>query len=454
MSEPDLMRRSTRSVLAVGASLCVLVFGAPAMAAEPTMPAGTPLSAREPQARAPYVRSVAPAVAVANDGTMAAAGSPDVNSVELISADGGSRVVGIDCRPVDVAIAPDATTAWAVCQGDPHVYAIDIATSAVVLASIDARQADDIVYLPEARRLVVADLAGEVVVVSVKGSDDYEVIARIATPDFRPTALAVLPDGRGVYAVSDAGRLIYVDLGRGTVRSMTGLGPDVMITSVALSQTGTRLYAGAIISSSDGGWGSAIVALDPASGRVLQTVPLDFTLPGFTTIAVSAGHRSLTVGTGLAIEIGGVSVGAFDIALAPDGSMGTMTSVLDEPACAADVARSADGQRGAVSTTNATVVGFAVDDPAYPPSLAIRGAMRAGKLRLTGSTGGMRPGTVVTVHVKDLVRKRQPFVTEAKTAVVTATGAFTWSGKAAAQRVRVFVTATQAAIPAITVAAG
>lgn len=380
------------------------------------------------------------AVAVANDGTSAAAGFGARDVVALSPLEGVGLNASLGCAPVDVAIAPDASYAWAVCQGDPHIYVIDVSTAQVVTASIATVDTDDIVYLPEVKRLVVADLNGEILVVSAAGLDDYEVIERIATPEFRPTELAPLPDGRGTYVVSDSGRLAYVDFTTDSVTDLTAQGPETLLLSLSLARTGTRLYAGAVLGPSDGPRRSAVVALDPSTGRVLQVMPLEFTLPGFTGIDVAAGHRSLSVGTGLGVVVDGEETGALDVALDPQGRMGAVSSLFPYTAFSADISRSGDGTWAVVATTDATVVVAGVEDTPYPPQVTAKGSLRGLMLTLSGVTGGMRPGARVSVHIKDLTRKKSRFVRQAVEATVTATGGYRWKGKAPSSRVKVYAT--------------
>lgn len=396
----------------------------------------------------PSAVSVPSAVAVANNGTIAAAGWLDPTSVDVLDESGLLRSADVGCRPVDVAIAPDASSTWAVCQGDPHIHVIDVDTGDVTRAGIDMIDADDIVYLPQVDQLVVADLEGEIVVVSLP---DYAVIRRIATPGFRPTVLAPRPDGRGTHAAGDAGALVYVDLVKGTVQDLIAQGGGTQVKSLSLSRTGTRLYAGAVLGPSGGAQRSAVVALDPATGRVLQEVPLNFTLPGFTTINVAAGHRSLTVGTGLGVLIDGEQTGALTIALDARGRLGTVTSLFPYTSYVADVSRSGDGSWAAVATTDATVVGSFDEDAPYPPGVTVRGTLKATQLTLTGATSGLRPGTVVTVHIRDLSTQKSRFVTQRSRVTVSALGTYRWRGKAPSRKVQVFTTTKGARSATITV---
>ena len=392
------------------------------------------------------VSEVPNAVAVANDGTIAAS-IFDARAIALVKGPGTVVTVSLGCSPADVAIHPDATLAWAVCPGDPHLYVIDVASGGVTVASLDLRQADDVVYLPGPDRLVIADFEeGIVVATSAPG---YQVIKRIPTPDSRPTALAVLDDGSRGYAVTDSGRLLAVDLARGTVADLRGQGPGVALSSIALSRSGTALYATAYgLTDTDP---ALLVRLDPVSGDVIQRVPLAFTTPGSTSMAVAAGHRSVSVATGLSMDIDGQSTGTFDVALNEQGVMGDLSALMPVSYLASDVGRSADGTRAAFGITNSRAAGVLVADPPFPPGITIKGVLRKGKLSLGGATVGLQPGTPLTVHVKDATKKKAPFVVQRVKATVDARGVFSWNGKASVKRVKVFVAAPKSSSPTITI---
>lgn len=446
-----LLTRGHAAFLAGGLSLaCAIALGG-------TPPATATSAAHGRSAPIVYedvvVGEVPNSVAVADNGTIAVSLFNEKVVAFALGAGVVTRVP-LECSPSDVAIAPDASTAWAVCQDDPHVYVIEVVTGERLLADVGLRKAEDMVYLADSRRLVIADLAGEVVVVSATSEADYAVLERVATGAQRPSELAVLPDGTRGYAVTDAGALLAIDFAKGTSRVMTGRGATTSLSSLSLARSGTLLYAGAAIGSNATGFRSALVALDPVTGATVQEAPLDFAVPGSTTIKVAAGHRSLSVATGLALDLDGEATGLFDVALDDRGRMGTRNRIMPAGvyAIGSDVSRSADGTRIGAGTVNATVIGARTEDPAYPPTLSVQGKVKGTRLTLTGTTTGMQPGTVITVHVRDLTKPRQRFVTQAVTAVVDARGAYRWSGTVKPAKVQVFTsTQSPAASPTITV---
>jgi hypothetical protein len=400
-----------------------------------------------------FVGEVPNSVAVADSGLIAASLFND-KSIVLLPGAGVVTRVSLDCSPSDVAIAPDASTAWAVCQGDPHMYVIDVASGGRQVADVGLRQAEDIVYLPGPRQLVVADLAGEVVVVSATSNADYAVLTRVSTGVERPSDLAVLADGTRAYATTDAGLLLSINITAGTARLLSGLAPQTYLSSIALSRSGTLLYAGAAIGSNESGYRSAILALDPLTGATVQEQSLEFDNPGPTTIKVAAGHRSLSVATGHAIRLDGEPTGLFDVALDGQGRMGERSRITPPGVSylGTDASRSADGNVIAAGTTNATVVGARVDDAAYPPTLRVQGTFRGTKLTLTGATTGMQPGTRVTVYIKDLTKPKQAFVKQPKTATIDSRGNYRWTSAVKAAKVSVFTkTAAPAASPQVTI---
>ncbi len=395
------------------------------------------------------VSEVPNAVAVANDGTIVAS-LFDAQAVALVKGPGYVVNLSLGCSPADVAIHPDATLAWAVCPGDVHLYVINIASGQVDVASVGLSQPDDVVYLPQPDRLVIADFNRGVVVTSA--APNYQVIKEIPTPNSRPTTLAVRGDGSRGYAVTDTGRLLTIDMERETVRELTGQGANVLISSIVLSRSGTSLYATA--DEMEGSSSQAfLLRLDPVSGGVLQRESLTFTSPGFTSMGLAAGHRSLSVATGLYVDIGGNPTGTFDVALDDRGGLGELSAVMPVSYAASGVARSADGRSIAFGITNNRVAGVVVDDPPYPPSITLNGTLTKGRLSLAGATISLPPGTPLTVHVRDATRTKAPFVVQRVTAAVDARGDFRWSGKSSLKRLQVFVTGPECASPTIRVVA-
>lgn len=431
-----------------------LLAGAVAAALALPAPAGASLRQAEPIVYEEVpVGEVPNSVAVANDGVIAASLFND-KSIVLLPGAGVVQRVALECSPSDVAIAPDGSTAWAVCQGDPHLYVIDVASREREVAEVGIREPEDIVFLPDVRQLVIADRAGAIVVVSATSSDDYAVLERVDTAPARPSDIAMHPSGDRGIAMTDEGRLIAIDLAAGTSRVMSGLAPDTFLSSIAFSRDGTLLYAGADIGSNESGYRSAILVLDPLTGATVQEQSLEFDDPSPTPIRVAAGYRSLSVATGLAIQLDGESTGLFDVALDDQGRMGERSRIMPVgvTATGSDVSRSADGKLLAAGTTNSTVVGARIDDVPPSPTLSVSGKLKGTTLTLTGTATFMAKGTRVTVYIKDLTKPKQAFVKQPKTATIDSLGNYRWTGTVRAARVQVYTkTSTPAASPKITI---
>jgi hypothetical protein len=426
----------------------VLVIGA--VVATLATPAAAEVTPRQVQSNVyedVFIGETPSSVAVADGGLIVASLFND-KSIVLLPGAGVVTRVPLDCSPSDVTIAPDASTAWAVCKGDPHVYVIDVSSRQRFVADVGLREAEDIVYLPGLRQLVIADLAGEVVVVSATSNSDYAVLSRVPTGAERPSDLAVLPDGTRGYAATAAGLLLSINIATGTARLLPELARETFLSSIALSRSGTLLYAGADIGSNDSGFRSAILVLDPVNGSTLQEQALEFDYPSPTTIKLAAGFRSLSVATGLAIQLDGESTGLFDIALDDQGRLGERTRIMPSGVLrlGSDVSRSADGRMIAAGTTNDTVVGARIDDRPYPPTLRVQGNLRGTKLMLSGTTTGMQPGTIVTVEIRDASKPKSRFVLQARRAVVDARGTYRWTGTVKMSSVQVV---TRTATPAV-----
>ena len=432
----------------------VLVIGA--VVATLAMPAAADVTPRQAQPivyEDVFVGETPNSVAVANDGLIAASLFND-KSIALLPGAGVVTRVPLECSPSDVTIAPDASTAWAVCTGDPHVHIVDVASGERQVADVGLREAEDIVYLSGPRQLVISDFAGEVVVVSATSNADYAVLERVPTGVDRPSDLAVLPDGTRGYAMTDAGRLLSINITMGTARHLPGLASDTFLSSIALSRSGTLLYAGAAIGSNESGFRSAVVALDPLTGATVQEQPLEVGDPNPTTIKVAAGYSSLSVATGLGIQLDGESTGLFDIALDWQGRLGARSRIMPAGVTVfgSDVSRSLNGTMLAAGTTNSTVVGARLEDVPPSPTLVVRGKLTGTKLTLTGTTTGMQPGTIVTVEIRDASKPKSRFVVQAKKAVVDARGSYRWTGTVKVSSVQVVTrTSTPAVSPPVTI---
>lgn len=425
--------KGLRFAPAIAATLCAALGASATAAAQPLVYIDEPVS------------EVPNAIAVADDGTIAAS-LFEARSIVLVRGPGSVDSVSIECSPADVAIHPDASLVWAVCQGDPHLMVIDVATGQVTIAGMDVTAADDVIYLPAPNLLVIADLDGQILVTT--GAPDYEVMHRIPTPGHRPTVLTALADGTRAYAATDSGQLLSIDLESETVASLTGQGSDVTLTSIGLSRSGTALYATGSRRSS-GVWPSFVMRLDPVTGRVLQEVSLDFVIAANTQMGIAVGHRSLSVGTGLALDVDGLLTGAFDVAIDSRGILGRFTSLVPVSYQVSDIARSGDGGRAAMGITNSRVAGTSLVDPPYPPSITLKGRLARGRITLSGVTTSLQPGTSLSVQVKNAKKKGAPFVTQPVMAIVDARGAFTWKGTSRLKRIQVFISGPLSASPTV-----
>ncbi len=377
------------------------------------------------------------AVAVSNTGVVAAS-LLNERTIAVVDDANAITYVPVGCEPRGVAIAPDASLAWAVCAQDPHLYVINIATGGVSVAGIEAENADGLIYVPESKQIVVADASGAIIVVSADETQLYPVLARIPTPDFYPTRLAALSDASGVYAISLDGGLAYINLKRGSTQVLSLAGSDMFLVSLALSTSETTLYAGANPRRSSAQQTSAILALDLITGRIKQRFPVEYQIPAPSYVEIAVGHRNLTVGTGLPVMVDGQTTGVFNVALDSRGRMGAMSTVFPATEYVSAVARSFNDQHLAVTTVNRQVISQGISDSPYPKDLMIRGSLQKSQLVVTGTARGLRPGTSVTMHVRNMNKTKTSFVTQKVKATVDRRGAFTWKAKTKATHVRVF----------------
>ena len=178
-------------------------------------------------------------VAVANDGT-ALVSLFNPQQVGVVKPDGSVTLVDLGCSPSAVAIAPDGSTGWTVCQDLPLLMNIDVATGVVALADVGANNPVKIAYSASTQRLIIAGAAGQIVITSVTSLDDYQVIHDFSLGGTY-SALALSNDGREGYLVTDRGAINAFSVESADVRTIN-LDMDIYSTAIAPSPSGRMLY--------------------------------------------------------------------------------------------------------------------------------------------------------------------------------------------------------------------
>jgi hypothetical protein len=193
--------------------------------------------------------------------------------------------------------------------------------------------------------------------------------------------------------------------------------------------------------------------LDLITGRIKQRLPVESQIPAFSYLQIAVGHRNLTVGTGLPVLVDGQTTGVFNVALDSRGRMGAMSTVFSTTEYGSAVARSFNDKHLAVATVNRQVISQGISDSPYPKDLMIRGSLQKSQLVVTGTARGLRPGTSVTMHVRNMKKSKTSFVTQKIKATVDRRGAFTWKAKTKATHVRIYAKSGATVSPTLDVKA-
>jgi hypothetical protein len=393
-------------------------------------------------------------VAVSDAGVIAAS-LFDARSIALVALDGSVKRASLECSPSDVAISPDGATAWAVCQDSEHLNVVDVASLEVSRASMEASGLDSIDYLPLVDRLVIGSIQGEILAVGEVTAGGYSVAMRTSIQDVTPgvgaTQLAPISDGSGLYAITDAGDLLYVDLefGGQVVRIAAG-SPERYFNSIAMGPFDTALYA-VVVDYSTADIRNTAEVIDKATGAVLQSVLIEVDAPGYTTTEVTSTSREIFIAFGQLAATPDGRTGLLSLAVDARGLLGDVQAAPVPAAAGAAVAVSADRSRVAYGTTNAGALGLIVDGDPYPAEIRFVAKAAGSKVRITGTTTSMRPLTALTVYVKDLTKKKARFVKQAKLALLNSQGGITWSGKAPSKRFAVYLSGGGAKSKTVTV---
>jgi hypothetical protein len=396
-------------------------------------------------ASGPYVDAdlgeVPTAIAVSDAGVMAAS-LYNAQRIALVDPDGAVRSVGIGCSPADVAISPAGTTAWAVCQEGEHLIVIDVPSAGVAQFSLGVTGLDDVVYLPAIDQLVVASIEGYIFVVAEVAEGNYVIRAQVTLPRDKPfgvTELAAYADARGAYAITDDGSLIYVDLKSGGRVILIARGsPRRQFASIALGPVQTMLVATTVNGSAPAPT-TSVEVIDMATGAARHSVALDIDQPFFTTVQMAAGHRSIFLSVGAFVRTPTGLTGMLTVPVSVRGTLGPVESADVPPLPAAAVSLSSDGQRVAFGTTIATALGITAVDAPYPTAIRVSARAKGGKVTVTGTTTSLAPLTALTVHVKDLTKKKSTFTKQSRKAMVDRQGDIRWTGKAPSKRFALYL---------------
>ncbi|MBM3685913.1 MAG: hypothetical protein FJW85_02790 [Actinobacteria bacterium] len=394
-------------------------------------------------------------IAVSDTGVIAAA-MFNPRTVTFVDAEGTTSSVEIGCSPHDVAISPSGTTAWAVCQGSSHLMVIDVATASVASASMNAPGLDDVTYLPRVDQLILSSmdgLGGQILRVGGVTTGAYEVIDRIATPQWRVTQLAPSADGSHAYALTDSGDLLRVDFQEGDSLTLIRRGsPDRSYLSIAVNPNYTALYAAVLDFSDPADMRTSLELIQPATGHPLQSVPLDYAMSISTSIDIAAGHRTLAVASGVPIRQGDAASGLVVVPLDERGRLGTPRPE-ESDAIGTAVGMSADGSWIAFATSDNNVVGSRTYGAPYPKAIEVTATARGTVLTVSGTTTSLDYRTPLTVWVKDLTRSKARFVKKSPGALVSSTGAVAWKGTPPSKRFALYLSGggTKSATVTVTV---
>jgi YVTN family beta-propeller protein len=164
------------------------------------------------------------------------------NTVSVIEQDPAIGLVKLDHIPVGAApegldLSPDGSEVWVAHLGDGRVSIIDTATEKVTKIIDAGRSPIRLTFTPDGKKVVVVDLAGEVIVFDAARRRELK---RIQVGSF-PTGVLVSPDSRYAFVSAGGDNSVYViDLERleRTAALRTGKGPDGLAWVGRPSSTG------------------------------------------------------------------------------------------------------------------------------------------------------------------------------------------------------------------------
>ena len=387
-------------------------------------------------------------VAVADSG-LTLASLRDSQQVAILGTDGTVSYVPVGCASVAVEISPDGDTGWVLCVGSSQMGIVDIPTRSISYTESGVTGALALEYIPSLDHLVVAGEGGDLNVIGIGPTDEYEIIHRTRAPEAL-YGVAVAPDGRTAYAMT-AGALLYrLGVSTGTITPMPLSDPRLFLISIDMAPSGAVLYASAAEQDGDA-FASVILAIEPRTGRIRQHLALTPAQESFGAAYIAVAHRSIYVASGLPVPVGDGSNGVFAVPLDAFGTMGRPKALVDALTLGAAIGLSDAGTALSIPDTGGDVVRLLVTNQPYPPEIALTTVLGAKVVSVSGRTAGVAPRTAVTVYIKVLGQRGARFVAQPRKAAVTSQGTFRWRGAAPGSRVAIYAVAGSTTSPTIRV---
>src|ERR1051325_7432071 len=204
-------------------------------------------------------------IAMSPDGKWFTVSNEDAGTASIVATRDGSTMAALvtGTEPEGVGVSPDGRWVYVTGETSNTITVIDAKMASVVDNTMVAARPRGVAFTPDgARAYVTCEVAGAVDVVDVAGR---RVVARIKLrPVDHPVGVTIKRNGRIVFAATGRGNAI-VKIDTATNRVLQTIAAGQRPWGIALSRDGKTLYAA-------NGLSNDVSVIDVAAGRAVATI--------------------------------------------------------------------------------------------------------------------------------------------------------------------------------------
>lgn len=382
------------------------------------------------------VPEIGNSVAVSNSG-LALVSYLDLKQVAIIDTNGKTTTIDVGCSPVSVEISPTADFGWTVCYEDSSLYIIDVKKAELRVATIGLIKPIAISYLPLSKRIVVSGESGQITFLSARNLNDYGVIRQIDLVS-NVAGVDYSRDEKYFYVVSDKGDYTRITVANGKQTKFNPGLANLYVYSASVSFTGDLLFLGGAFTNGSA-VETAIISLSTTNGRLKEKVVLNTleNIQSATLVRAGLGKIFVRSAMGVGDQTDKTSVGFLPISAA--GKLGSFSKTYVPNTFTSTLDVSYDGSTLFYNSMEPKVYWKKTEEHLNTRGISISGALTNSRFSIVGQAKALRPGTKLTIYIRDNSVAGSKFVGQRKTVTVSRTGWFTFSGSTNSSNLEIYV---------------
>lgn len=382
------------------------------------------------------VPEIGNSVAVSNSG-IALVSYLDLKQVAIIDTNGKATPINMDCSPVFVEISPSADFGWSVCYENSSLFIIDIKKAELRVATIGLIKPIAISYLPSSKRIVVSGESGQVTFLSARNLEDYGVLRQIDLLSYI-AGVDFSRDEKYFYVVGDKGDYTRITVENGKQTKFNPRLANLSVYSASVSFTGDLMFLGGAFTNGSS-VESAVISLSTTNGRLKEKVVLNKLedIQSATSVRAGLGKIFVRSAMGVGDSTDKTSVGFIPISVA--GKLGTFSKTFVPNTFASTLDVSYDGSTLFYNSMEPKVYWKKTAEHLNARGISISGTVENNRFSIVGQAKALRPGTKLTLFIRDNSVAGSTFVGQRKTVTVSRTGWFTFSGSAPSSNLEIYV---------------